>query len=398
MAKSSLNLQQAKSGGLKHNDRSEEKEPEYLLPVEHRLENEVDVSAGIAEQKIKELYAEAKANYEQIHNQKLQAKSYTWEGVVNLNKEHTLEDVQQLVKELEKETGFTSVQIAIHRDEGRVERDTPIYNLHAHLTFFTLDKNGEQLFRRTIKASDRRKIEAELIEEDPTLQKGEPKSEERKAFNKLVQTRRRELGLKVMDTKRMSKLQDITAESLGMERGKKGSTAQRLEPKPYRETVQKVQKIKAKAKAKQKELKSEISELRATLQESGATRADYAELEQLNRDLKQQIKDKDLSYEQLRKEAKEYITKFQAKNKELKSENSELLEKIKELKQEKLELEEIVKKQKEEIEKFLKKHAQPAEETDFEKAMKIVKQDEDSGMYAGEEEYDMSFLLRKKKK
>jgi len=206
MAKASINFAKASSGGLKHNDRTEAKEPEYLLPVEHRLKNEVDVSAKSADEKIKDLYSKAKENYQDKFGQKLQAKSYTWEAVINLNKEHTLEDVQQLVKEIEKETGFSSVQIAIHRDEGRVERGTPIYNLHAHVTFFTLDQNGEQLYRKTIKASDRRKIETELLERDPALKKGEPKSEERKAFNKLVADEIKVRGLKVMDKERLSKM------------------------------------------------------------------------------------------------------------------------------------------------------------------------------------------------
>jgi len=54
MAKASINFAKASSGGLKHNDRTEKKEPEYLLPVEHRLKNEVNVSAKFADEKIKD--------------------------------------------------------------------------------------------------------------------------------------------------------------------------------------------------------------------------------------------------------------------------------------------------------------------------------------------------------
>ena len=295
MAKASINFAKASSGGLKHNDRTEEKEPEYLLPVEYRLKNEVDVSAKVAEQKIKDLFATAKENYAKKKGQKLQASSYTWEAVINLNKEHTLEDVQQLVKEIEKETGFTSVQIAIHRDEGRVERGTPIYNLHAHVTFFTLDQNGEQLYRKTIKASDRRKIEKELLEKNPALQKGEPKSEERKAFNKLVADEIKARGLKVMDKERLSKLQDLTAKVLKMERGQKGSKAVRLTHKQYKATKQA-------ELAKVKDLKEEIKELRAELKAQGAGREDYAKLEALNKELKEQVKAKDLTISDLKKE------------------------------------------------------------------------------------------------
>ena len=262
MAKASINFAKASSGGLKHNDRTEEKEPEYLLPVEHRLKNEVDVSAKFADEKIKDLYSKAKENYQDKFGQKLQAKSYTWEAVINLNKEHTLEDVQQLVKEIEKETGFTSVQIAIHRDEGRMERGTPIYNLHAHVTFFTLDQNtGQQLYRKSIT----------------------PKQKEQQP------------NLKPMNRERLSKLQDITAKALGMERGKKGSKAQRLDHKQYKATKQA-------ELAKVKDLKEEIKELRAELKAQGAGREDYAKLEALNKELKEQVKDKDLTIEDLKKE------------------------------------------------------------------------------------------------
>ena len=262
MAKASINFAKASSGGLKHNDRTEEKEPEYLLPVEHRLKNEVDVSAKVAEQKIKDLFATAKENYAKNKGQKLQASSYTWEAVINLNKEHTLEDVQQLVKEIEKETGFTSVQIAIHRDEGRMERGTPIYNLHAHVTFFTLDQNtGQQLYRKSIT----------------------PKQKEQQP------------NLKPMNRERLSKLQDITAKALGMERGKKGSKAQRLDHKQYKATKQA-------ELAKVKDLKEEIKELRAELKAQGAGREDYAKLEALNKELKEQVKDKDLTISNLKKQ------------------------------------------------------------------------------------------------
>ena len=260
MAKASINFAKAAKGGLAHNDRSEDREPDYLLPVEYRLQNEVDRSAGEASKMISDLYQEARENYRQKFGQKLQAKSYTWEAVVNLNKEHTLEDVQRLVKEIEKETGFTGVQIAIHRDEGRVERGTPIYNLHAHITFFTLDRQtGEQLYR------------------------------------KQVTEKQKERGIQPMNRERLSKLQDITAKTLGMERGKRGSKAVRLDHKAYKEA-------KRQELAKVKDLKQEIADLRQELKANGANREDYARLEAENKQLKEKIKAKDLTIEDLKEQ------------------------------------------------------------------------------------------------
>lgn len=261
MAKASINFAKASPGGLKHNDRTEEREPEYLLPVEHRLKNEVDRSATEASKMISDLYQEARENYRQKFGQKLQAKSYVWEAVVNLNKEHTLEDVQRLTKAIEKETGFTGVQIAIHRDEGHInERGVPQYNLHAHITFFTLDRQtGEQLYR------------------------------------KQVTEKQKERGIQPMNRERLSKLQDLTAQVLKMERGKRGSKAVRLDHKAYKEA-------KRQELAKVKDLTAEIKELRAELKANGANREDYARLEAENKRLKEQIKAKDLTIEDLKQE------------------------------------------------------------------------------------------------
>jgi len=263
MAKASINFAKAAKGGLAHNDRSEDREPDYLLPVEFRLQNEVDRSAGEAAKMISDLYQEARENYRQKFGQPLKAKSYVWEAVVNLNKEHTLEDVQRLTKAIEKETGFTGVQIAIHRDEGHInERGVPQYNLHAHITFFTLDRQtGQQLYRKGLTERQKR--------ENPEL--------------------------KAMNRERLSKLQDLTAKVLGMERGKQGSKAVRMEHKQYKEA-------KRQELAKVKDLKQEIADLRQELKANGANREDYARLEAENKQLKEKIKAKDLTIEDLKEQ------------------------------------------------------------------------------------------------
>jgi len=291
MAKSSINFAKAVKGGLAHNDRTQEA-PDYLLPPEHRLKNEVDVSAKVASQKIQELHQEAQENYRQKFGQKLQAKSYTWEAVINLNKEHTLQDVKQLVKALEKETGFTSVQIAIHRDEGHInERGVAIHNLHAHVTFFTLDRTtGQQLYRKSM---------------TPKQKKQQP-------------------HLQPMNRERLSKLQDITAKVLKMERGKRGSKAVRLGHKAYK--VAKKQEL-----AKQKDLKAEISRLRAELKEQGAKREDYAKVEALNRELKADIKAKSLTIDELQAKVAALTTSNTEKDAQIVSYSQELSQKDKQI-------------------------------------------------------------------
>ena len=341
MAKSSINFAKASKGGFQHNDRT--KVPDYLLPEKYHLGNEVDISAKDAEEKIQILYKEAKKNYEERTGQKIQATSYKWEAVVNLNKEHTLKDVQQLTKDLEKETGFTAVQIAIHKDEGRVIKDSqnkevPLYNHHAHITFFTLDREtGDNLYRRTIKTSDRRKIEKDIFNKYNNIQKGEAGSKERKAFNKLVNEEIKKKGLKVMDSKRLSRLQTLTAENLGMKRGKVSikeeaerlgveqdkNPVERLGHKQYKQVQQEKELIKA------KELKEELKKARESLKNKGAPREDYAELEKLKKELESERKNKKLTKEKLDIALRDII-KIKTSTQKIEEENKDLKKNIKE--------------------------------------------------------------------
>jgi len=239
MAKSSFNLTKALIGGLKHNDRTEGIEPGYLLDEIFREGNEIDFSAIEAQKKIDILYEEAQKNHLKTFNQKLQARSFFQEAVVNLNKNHGLKEVRKLISKLEKETGFTCTQIAIHADEGRVEKDKngeeiAVHNYHAHLTFFTLDRQtGQQLYRKDIPKSLRIKYRKEIeapFALKPTENIIKPLkavSKKKKKLwhindpvtNKEIIKRFKSDGYIIYDRFRMSFLQTITAEELQMERG-----------------------------------------------------------------------------------------------------------------------------------------------------------------------------------
>lgn len=312
MAISSINFAKSSGGSFAHNDRSE-KEPNYLLPVEHRLENECNRSAVEAQKMLEDLFENAKENYSKTYGQKFQTKfeNAHWEAVINLNKEHSIKDVERLVREIEKETGFTEVQISIHRDEGRLNEKTghPIYNLHAHVNFSTLDKEtGRQLYRRSISNSEREKIRKE---------NGIPDGE--KIPKHLTA---------VMDKAKLSKLQDITARELGMERGQKGSEKVHLKHKQYRAT----EKEKEKLLEKIDELQKENTELRYNFRDmqkqitalEGIDAEQKKELHRLNtetnktkdqdekdekiKELIEQIKAKDLTIDQLKERTEQGLS------------------------------------------------------------------------------------------
>ena len=96
------------------------------------------------------------------------------------------------------------------------------------------------------------------------------------------------------------------------------------------------QKEQKKSLAKQKDLKEEIGKLRAELQELGAVRADYAKLEQVNKELKEKIKQKDLTELELKQQIRHW--RHEARNwtegKNYKDLYAELSEENKDLKNE----------------------------------------------------------------
>ncbi len=241
MRGSSINFKKCRRGALNHNDRTEAIEAGYLLPEEYRLGNEFDLSASEANKKIKELYAQASNNYQKEFGQKLQAKTYLIEAVANLDAHHTLYDVKKMVEKISKITGFTCVQIAIHKDEGAVGKNREgevvvLYNYHAHLVFFTLDlESGLQLYRKDISKPLRRLYEMEVTRDFsknrrlyppfhpnkviPIKKKTKWSTQNRVEINKEVRRRFKRDGHVVYDREMMSYLQTVVAEALGMPRG-----------------------------------------------------------------------------------------------------------------------------------------------------------------------------------
>jgi hypothetical protein len=110
------------------------------------------------------------------------------EAVVNLTPETTIDDLRKLGQVLHEAYKINLIQIHIHRDEGHRIDDTNVkVNHHAHLVF----------------------------------------DWQNKATGKIVTIGRAD----------MSKVQTLTAETLGMERGQVNSKAERLEHGEFREAM-----------------------------------------------------------------------------------------------------------------------------------------------------------------
>lgn len=80
------------------------------------------------------------------------------EIVLNIDKHHTIKDIEIAYKKVQEaipklqEANF--INVAIHRDEGHFNKitDEPIVNYHAHLLLNNLDKNNKTIFRQLTRA------------------------------------------------------------------------------------------------------------------------------------------------------------------------------------------------------------------------------------------------------
>ena len=281
---SSINLKaKIGSSALSHNDRSQEKKPDYIFE-ELSKDNEVDISAKEAQNKINNLYHKATKDRQNLRT--TDKKSSICEFVCVTDSHTTFQDLQDLSKHIEKEFGFTSIQVSHHKDEGHINKETKEMkiNYHAHLTFFTLAtepkkdiKIGQQLMRR------------EFLK---------PKS--------------------------LRDLQTETAKILKMQRGEIGSKSKRLEHTEYRQIAEIREEFKSE-KIQLLELKETIKKERKKLQNLGAKRADYAELEERHKQLQNDIKNKENISENLTQK----IEKLEVKKKKIKTPDTDLqIEKI----------------------------------------------------------------------
>lgn len=273
--------------------------------------------------------------------QKLQKNAVTHlSAIVNFNKEHTPEDMQKVCDLLERKFDTKVLQMAMHRDEGKINEDgTPDKNYHAHIEFMGLNSKGESIRRQLTKAvlsnlqtevakelGMERGISATYTKDEYKLITAELKKPEeydsKKEYNKAFRERAQELNIH------------------------KPKRTKRLDTYDFKFHQQEKEKaVKEAVLATQKELKAEMAKLREQLQQAGAGRAEYAALEQINRELKEQIKAKDLTIDQLKERtdqglslSDQYASLPIKERLEMRSEMRELLGENEELKNAKAEI------------------------------------------------------------
>ena len=257
-AKSSFNIDFTKSGSFWHNFRRGFLAKDIRPELSH--ENEYTCSFEEARRLAKQMKVDADIAYLRRRGQKpkYDPEKIYWSAEVNAREWHTLEDLKRAAAVIEKEMGYRLIYGCLHKDEGHLnDAGDWVKNVHFHLEFISLDKNGI--------------------------------SQHRKTFNPSL----------------MSKIQTKIAAVLGMERGipKEITGRTHLPPKQYKQAMKMQEPLKqelklakadlAAAKKQIKELEEQLKaankQARADLQEQGASRGDYAALEAENRKLKDDL-------------------------------------------------------------------------------------------------------------
>lgn len=85
------------------------------------------------------------------------------EGVVLIKEDTTVEDLQNFCKRCKEELGIIPLQIHIHRDEGHWKDGEWIPNLHAHVVWRMYDENGRNVRLQRGKCCSMQDIAAETL-------------------------------------------------------------------------------------------------------------------------------------------------------------------------------------------------------------------------------------------
>lgn len=265
--------------------------------------------------------------------QSLAVDSFVQEAVINIEEHHTIKDIENLFKNLNKKFngGFKLFDVAIHKDEGVF-----IQSKH-NVNDLTFNSKTLKIYKDDIDVTN--DVISFAPNKDIFYNPDNKKWYKEKAFKNEFDTSKLQIkynlhahanftkweestGKNIRTQKNdMQKIQDITAECLAMQRGEKNSNTVRMNhhqiKKLYSDNNE-IKKVNVELLATAEELKTANAELKAELQNAKVGRTEYAKLEQLHKDLKLQVKNKDLTIEEMN-------TKFEElKNKLLKEKNEEI--------------------------------------------------------------------------
>ena len=133
MGKSSIHIQKASAGAITHNSRENYAKSVVFTDEKNEIWNDKKRAFEIFKN---ELAIRSEA-YSKRTNQKLQKTAVTHlSAVVNLERHHTLKDLEKIKDELEKVFDTKVFQMAIHRDEGKIKHKETGEYLVSGIDFF----------------------------------------------------------------------------------------------------------------------------------------------------------------------------------------------------------------------------------------------------------------------
>lgn len=225
--KTSFNMQEANTNCFSHNERAIHCANSIAGTENNELWNNTKSASAL----MKKYFVKAQKAYTVRTRQRLQKNiKKIVEAVVVIRDDTHLDSLIKLSKRIEKIYELRPIQIAIHRDEGHYEtiKGKKLFhpNHHAHIVFFNLNEYGLTIRRR----------------------------------------------LKIRD---MKKLQDLTAKTLNMERGEKGSPNRHLSPAQYKDRLNLIKEIES-LKTLIKSQKQEIKELKKEIENRDTVKEDVS--------------------------------------------------------------------------------------------------------------------------
>ncbi len=368
--KSSIHIEQGNLGFLFHNDRTKPTANSIFSQEKNEYFNDAKTALEIYRQELqKRSEAYTKRTGKKPHKNAITHLS----AIVNLDKQHTLQDVKKIAEYLEQKLGTKVFQISIHKDEGYIDEETgePHINYHAHLEFMGLDEQGNSIRRKLdrkflINLQDK---VAEILQ----MERGVNYTAERRKRPKRLDTyeykehARRQAkyrrGIKMVQN--FAKQFDFTIKNETDLKEFIGNLNEALEEiSEFAEVLQKyniesIEELKDALEqpkegiieriAKVKDLKELNKQLREQLKQAHAGREQYAQLEAFVKQLKEQVKSKDLTITQLKEQMQhkeqellEQIQQLQDKNNTLLQGNTNLNKELEQVKQENARLKEQV--------------------------------------------------------
>lgn len=323
MAISSIHIEGGGNGFFAHNSR----ESKTVNSIFSDEENFCSCTAKEAFEIFRSELQSRNEAYKMRTGQNLQKNTITHlSAIVNFNKEHTPEDIAKVCKHLEDTFDTKVIQYAMHRDEGHVIEDetkelhnsinvdSSVKNYHAHIEFMGIDSQGYSI-RRKIDKPTLKRLQTEVAE-ILGMERGRKSGYSKEQFQAIKSRLKNPAEYDSKETYKQAFT--AVAKELGFYNPIKKK--KRLDTYDYKEHAEKIAELQREHLATINDLKTEVSKVRAELQEAKATRPEYAMLEKRNKELQERLRSDQLSKVELDNELvslRSSLFKKEEENKEL---------------------------------------------------------------------------------